>query len=185
MNSDSPLFIMRTCGMRPIAHFVDDIPDLFFVHDKDRNAYHTFQDALRLAIGHDAVHMEDDAVLCNNFYEKCLAEVLFHSDEVIQFFTRRKEDLTKGSRYMKGAGFSMNICFYIPASISKALYEYSYNWPRIKEHPTGYDLMMGDFFKENKIDYWAVVPNIVDHAEGKSCIDPRRSSKRQSLTFIK
>lgn len=45
--------------------------------------------------------------------------------------------------------------------------------------------MIADFLKLNKINYLNIVPNLVDHQCVKSRIDPRRSTKRQSLTFNK
>jgi hypothetical protein len=43
--------------------------------------------------------------------------------------------------------------------------------------------MMGDYFKQQKIRYWQHVPSLVQHAEGISLINPRRSGKRTSPTF--
>ena len=54
----------------------------------------------------------------------------------------------------------------------------------IKEHPNGTDAMVRDFLKDRKEKYWIHCPSLVDHRQGKSVIDPRRSSKRQSFTFV-
>ena len=129
------------------------------------------------------VHLEDDIVLCDNFYEKIINEIKKRPNDVIQFFSMRKDDLTVGSRYITGSKFCMNQCFYLPSGMSRELLEYGKTWKRIKEHPTGYDYLMADYFKEHKIKYWNVVPNLVDHFPMKSRINPRRSTKRQSFTF--
>ena len=52
-----------------------------------------------------------------------------------------------------------------------------------EENPNAMDFLVRDFLKDNKHKYWLVIPNLVQHQEGKSVIDPRRSSKRQSLYF--
>ncbi len=43
--------------------------------------------------------------------------------------------------------------------------------------------MVADFLKERHMRYYIHVPSLVEHRIGKSLIDPRRSSRRQSLTF--
>ena len=120
----------------------------------------------------------------NKIYKIAL-EIEKRPDDVIQFFSMRKDDLTIGSRYINGGRFCMNQCFYLPAGMSRDILDYMDSWGRYAEHPTGYDILMADFFKSRKIKYWNVCPNLVDHAQGKSRIDPRRSSKRQSFTFGK
>ena len=68
-------------------------------------------------------------------------------------------------------------------NMGPVMLDFSLKWPKLKDDPTGYDIMMADFFKMHKVKYWNVVPNLVDHKVMKSRIDPRRSSKRQSFTF--
>lgn len=159
------------------------IPHLEIIRDRKRHAMVTFYDALAAA-GEDAVvHMEDDAVLTSNFCTKIEAEISKRPHEVINFFSRVKDDLTKGARYRAGSSFNYNVCFYLPAGMSRDLLLYGPAWKRHKEHPTGYDLMMQDFFVKYGVDYWQVVPSLVQHAEGRSIINPKRSSQRQSKTF--
>lgn len=178
-------FIMRTVGEVDLSGYLKEIPDLIVVKDKKHNAYDTFQMALNQGLGGGAVHLEDDIILCNNFINRILEIINQHPSDVIQFFSMRKDDLTVGTRYINGSKFLMGQCFYIPEYLSLSLYAYSYNWERIKEHPTGLDTMISDFLKLNKINYLNIVPNLVDHQCVKSRIDPRRSTKRQSLTFNK
>lgn len=176
-------FLMRTVGEVDLSGYQEMIPNLMIIKDKTRNAYDTFQMALAQAYGSGAVHLEDDIILCKDFYNKITKIINEHPNDVIQFFSMRKDDLTIGTRYILGSKFLMGQCFYIPESLSKDLYIYSYNWERIKEHPTGLDTMISDFLKLYKISYLNIVPNLVNHKCLKSRIDPRRSSKRQSLTF--
>ena len=176
-------FIMRTVGNVDLSEYRGSIPNLIIVKDKTLNAYDTFQMALAQGCGNGTVHLEDDIILCKDFYSKITKIIDEHSNDVIQFFSMRKDDLTIGTRYISGSKFLMGQCFYIPESISKSLYIYSYNWERRKEHPTGLDTMISDFLKLNKISYLNIVPNLVNHKYLKSRIDSRRSTKRQSLTF--
>ena len=164
----------------------EQIPHLEICMDTTRNnysAYETFLNCLEMGAGDPVVHLEDDAVLCEDFITKIEAAISWHPRNVIQFFSMRKDDLRIGSRWQSGAKYMMNQCHYSPKGFDSSLLAYARVWPRLKEHPSGYDTMMGDFLKLNKAKYWNHVPNLVDHRIAKSMIDPRRSSKRQSLTF--
>lgn len=177
-------FVVRNAGERSVEHLKQEIPELIVIRN-GINAMEAFVDALD-AVGDDAaVHLEDDIELCNDFYEKIQKIISEHPDEVIQFFSMRKEDLTVGTRMITGSRFLMGQCFYLPKGMSKKILAYKYTWKRIKEHPTGLDTMVADYLKDNKLSYLNIVPNLVDHLPVKSLINPRRSSKRQSFTFQK
>lgn len=176
-------FIMRTTGELDLSEYFSVIPNLAVCCDVDRNAMHTFRNSLIMAGAGPCVNMEDDIILCTDFMHKIAEEIDKRPNDVIQFFSMRKEDITTGSRYINGGLFSMNQCFYLPSGMSKAILDYMDRWTRYDEHPTGYDILMADFFKENRIKYWNVCPNLVDHKVMQSRINKRRSSKRQSLTF--
>jgi hypothetical protein len=157
------------------------LPDAEWCIDKTQNAMDTFAAALQMA-GNDAcIHMEEDVILTNDFMLKIMAVINCKPNIVIQFFSMRASDVFIGSRF--DANFMMGQCFYMPPTYSKQLLEYKANWQGIEKHPTGLDTMLADFLKYRKEKYWIEVPNLVDHKVGKSMIDSRRSSKRQSLTF--
>lgn len=152
--------------------------------DTDRNgAMDNFLMALTFAGMEPALHMEDDIILTSNFAQKVEKAIRERPDKVIQFFSMREKDITVGSRYEPGSNFIMGQCFYLPYGYSKAILDYYRIWPRKQEHPTGLDLLVADWLKLTKQKYWIHVPSLVEHRVGKSAIDPRRSSKRQSKTF--
>lgn len=176
-------FIMRTCGDVNLQDYKNNIPNLIICNDTTQNAMDTFRKSLELTGDYACVNMEDDIILCDDFYNKILKEINQRPNDVIQFFSMRKDDITIGSRYINGSRFMMNQCFYMPKELSRKLRDYMDSWNKYQEHPTGYDILMADFFKDNKIKYWNVCPNLVDHKQQKSRINKRRSTKRQSLTF--
>lgn len=178
-------FIVMTTGEMDISELKKNIPELVIVRDTTKNAMDTFTKSLLASEGYPSVHMEDDIILCPEFYSRITQIIKAYPDTVIQFFSMRKEDLTIGTRFIEGSKFMMNQCFYLPAGMALKIVDYKSFWHRIKEHPTGYDLLMADFFHERKIKYLNIVPNLVDHKVCKSRINPKRSSKRQSLTFNK
>lgn len=190
-----PLFIMQTCKGREqyVIENKNKIPNLIVNYDDFEDpgvfcstAWKNYMRGLKIAGDEATVQMDDDIILCDNFYEKILNEINKRPNDVIQFFSMRKDDLTIGSRYISGARFMMNQCVYLPAGLAKKIYDFSKEYEK-NPHDTmvPIDLVMATYFKQKKIKYWNCVPNLVDHIEGKSAIDKRRSSKRQSLTFKK
>ena len=154
-----------------------------FCMDEKQSAIHTFVKSLVMSGEEPCIHMEEDVILTQGFYEKIHKVISEKPDSFIQFFSMRKKDLTEGSRWDNN--FLMNQCYYAPMGYSKMMLEYFPIWAseKIKDHPNGTDLMVCDFLKSRKEKYWIHCPSLVDHRIAKSAIDPRRSSKRQSLTF--
>lgn len=179
-------FIMRTTGDFDLSEYFAAIPGLQVCCDIDHSAMHTYANSLKMAGDAPCVNMEDDIVLCDNFYEKIQQEIERRPDDIIQFFSMRKDDLTIGSRYIPGYKYLMNQCFYLPAGMAAEILEFMPDWIKANEGIIGgTDCVTRDFFKMKKLRYWNVCPNLVDHKQVKSRIDPRRSTKRQSFTFVK
>ena len=152
--------------------------------DQKKSAIDTFLRSLMMAGNEPCIHMEEDVILTKDFYNKIHNAISERPKSFIQFFSMRKKDLTEGSRW--DGNFLMNQCFYAPDGYSKLMLDYFPKWAdkKIKDHPNGTDQMVCDFLKSRKEKYWIHCPSLVDHRIAKSTIDPRRSSKRQSLTFI-
>ena len=164
-----------------VSYLKKCLPNLEVCMDEKKDAMDTFVRAMYMAGDDPAIHIEDDIILTQNFYKKALSVIRDKPFSIIQFFSMRKADLTVGSRWDNT--FMMNQCHYHPPFYSKMIGDYSKVWHRITEHPYGYDTMMQDWLKGRKEKYWIHVPSLVEHRVAKSQIDPRRSSKRQSLTF--
>lgn len=141
----------------------------------------TFLRGLEIVGDSPTVQMQDDVILCDNFKKRALEEISKRPNTIIQFFSMRKADLEIGSRYDRN--FMMGQCYYLPRGYAKALLTYAKAWGRYDEHPSGDDVIIQDFIKALKLQYWIVVPNLVDHVEGVSVIDKRRSRMRKSKTF--
>lgn len=176
-------FIIRAVKERVgfIEYLQKHLPQAEWCYDRNRNAMDTFLEAMRMAGNDPVVHMEEDIVLTKNFVPKIEAAIAERPNEVIQFFSMRKDDLLKGSRYDRN--YLMNQCFYLPAGYSLAIHDYYQFWDDKEKHPTGTDNMICDYLRAGKEKYWIHVPSLVDHRVAVSMIDSRRSSKRQSLTF--
>tara|TARA_B110000503_G_scaffold12308_1_gene16748 strand:- start:3150 stop:3734 length:585 start_codon:yes stop_codon:yes gene_type:complete len=190
-------FIMMTCdGRKEFADYVKNkIPNLLISYDtftdpgKFKNtAYKNAQNAWKIAGDSPCVQLEDDVILCDDFINKINFAISERPNDVIQFFSMRKKDVTEGSRYEPGGNFLMHQCYYLPQGMAEKVYNYSIEFENEctqDEHISPNDLVTRYYFKKNKIKYWLHVPSLVDHRIAKSKIDPRRSSKRQSLTYKK
>ena len=132
------------------------------------------------------LQMDDDIILCDNFMSKALAVIEKHPNVIIQFFSMRKKDIEIGSRVESGSTFMMKQCYYLPAKVAADLRRYADGYYETMVHgDCGSDILMRDYFKSRGMKYLIHVPSLVNHAEAVSKINPRRSSKRQSLTFKK
>lgn len=135
----------------------------------------------------DLVYLEDDVIICRDFTKHL--NMLFRTlgrDTLIQLFSLKKTVI--GTKLMNGSTYCGNVGFFIPKEMRLELVKYFNEvWSKsqcYKDNPTAMDYLVRDFLKDNKYKYWLVVPNLVQHQVGKSVIDPRRSSKRQSKYFI-
>lgn len=149
-------------------------------------AFYNWQRSLKLVGDEATLQLEDDIVLCSNFLARVKLEIAKFPNDVIQFFSLRPKDLIIGSRWEDGGNFLMLQCYYLPAGMAKQIYEYSFQFLETTTYqysPT--DMCIREFLKKNRRMYYIVVPNLVDHIGFKSKINPKRTAKRQSKTFVK
>lgn len=172
---------------RELNNTYNELKDYVVIKDTGQGCIQAFIDCLEYDLDSDLLYFEDDAILCKNF-EARLNDVFNNlgQDKLIQLFSlKRVYDKTT---LMNGSTYCGNVCFYIPSKLRKEMAEYWHTtWSKSKcyeENPNAMDFLVRDFLKDNKYKYWLVVPNLVQHQDGKSVIDPRRSSKRKSLYFI-
>ena len=153
------------------------------VWDAERHAYQTFLDALWLAQGGAAIHLEDDVQLTAGWRDKAEAVIAAHPEQVIQFYSDRAADVTTGSRAEPGRTFLMGQCFYVPARLAGSLPAFAESWPGRAQDPTGIDLAVRAFLASRGESYWLHVPSLVQHRPWRSAISSRRTAPRTSRTF--
>jgi hypothetical protein len=179
-------YIVR--AMREREPFLDpiraELPALEVVWDRSHNAMETWLAAMDHAGNGAAVHLEDDILPTRGLLTKMATAVVAHPDHVIQFFSLRRSDRTLGSRWMAGGTFMMTQCFYLPPGYSAELSAYYPRWPRRHTDQQGFDTKLHDWLASRRERYWLHVPSLVQHRVEPSLIDPRRSSRRQSPTFV-
>lgn len=182
-----PKIIVRCHPARADFHryLADRLPnDAEFAVDADVRGHRwNFLRAMGMAGNGASLHMEDDAILAECFWPRILAAINEHPDSVIQFFSRRSDDIRIGSRWDYGRCFLGAVCFYMPAGYSAALIEHWPHWTDKDKHFDAVDLFVADFLKVRKEKYWIHIPSLVDHRQAVSVVDPRRSRFRQATLF--
>jgi len=193
LETNLPTFIVQTCkGRESYINYLNlNINNLIvnyddFISDNDiiTSVWKNYLRGWKLVGNNATVQMDDDIVLCKDFYNKILNEISKRPNDIIQFFSMRKNDIIIGSRYEAGSKFLMQQCYYLPKGLANELYIFAKEYEKtMNEKGCPTDIVMAQFFKQNKLKYWIVIPNLVNHRIGISMIDKRRSSTRQSLTY--
>lgn len=164
------------------------IPWLVRVYDKEKSSIHTQYLTFLEAKGRDAIYLEDDIELCDNFMEraeKAIEEL--GRDKIINFFSMRGKDIEVGTRLEPARSFLMTQAVYIPWSVSLWCAEMFSSWQYAVLNPNtkDCDVYIREYMIQNKLNYRIYVPNLVNHRQTVSMIDSRRSKFRQSKTFTK
>ena len=177
------LYVIRAVEERRpfVEETLKQIPDAVVYYDEFRDPMRSYLHVCENIIkGQPCVLMEDDIVLTSNFKEKAESVIERYPDTLINFFSLTKK--YTGPHWKKGRQYCMNQCEYFPEGFSLRVVEAYKTWPLKEKEPTAYDFLVGYAWGSNR---WYLVwsPSLVQHRQVKSIINPRRSSKRQSVTF--
>ncbi len=177
------LYVVRAVKERKA--FVDEIlkqiPDAIVYWDEYGNAMQSYLHVCKNIVGEQpAVLLEDDIVLTSDFRAKIEAVISQYPEILINFFSLSKKHTQP--HFKKGREYCMNQCEYFPAGFGRKVAEAYERWDKKETEPTAYDFLVGYAWGHSK-PYLVWCPSLVQHRQVKSIIDPRRSSKRQSVTF--
>ena len=124
-------------------------------------------------------------ILTEGFIDKAEAVIAERPHQIINFFSMRDLDISKGSRVDRQ--FMMAQCWYAPKYCCSYLREFYPYWKhRRLEWPNAVDLMVHDFIHAMRIRYWIHCPSLIQHRDRDSFIDETRGMRwgsRQSKTF--
>jgi len=176
-------YIVQKVPSRDTSHLEAAIPYLITVIEREGDPVKGFDQVLLKARDCSFVRLEDDIDLCDGFVEKIESAINLHPDKIISFFTLRKK-IDRPTMF-KGRNFCMFQCTYFPQGMARKIHGYYLQdiWPKKENNPKDPDSFLSDFLRETGTDYMIWHPSLVQHHECKSIIDPKRSSKRQSVSY--
>lgn len=135
-------------------------------------------DAMMKSPGEWVFHVEDDAIIGPSF--GAALDVLSSTDlDAVSFFSLRKRDPG-----LHRVPWSSAVCFAVRPNCMTGAEHYARRW--YKEHPEhkhASDLILRDWFREQKIRHSTYYPSLVQHRDGPSTLGGR-SSKRRSPTYV-
>jgi hypothetical protein len=175
--------IIQKVESRNIDNILEQIPNAIVHTDKTGNATLGFIHSLELGGDSDVLKLEDDIDLCDDFLNKVNEAIALYPNRVLTFFTLKNINETTE---LNGRTFCSSCAMFIPNKFVKGIIEFhKKGWNRIVEHPTGYDLMFGDYLSSIKEKYIIWNPSLIQHKQIVSVINPRRSKYRQAKNFKK
>lgn len=167
------------------AHLRSEAAPATVIWDRTHNPFDTWQTLLLDVGDRAAIVMEDDIVLTAGWRDKVELAIEEHRDALIQFFSLPRNADVMGSGWQPGRGYLMNQCHYLPPGMAANLLLHSSTWIQTHpDHPTAMDSCVADYLRVTGREYWLHVPSLVQHEKWTSEINHRRSSARQSRTFV-
>lgn len=149
--------------------------------DAHADPYEHFCRVLRQSGNVDTMHIEDDAILADQFMERASAVISNKPGSIVQFYSRFINDVRQGSRWERR--FVGGVGFFLPGWFAPIILRFLENWPRRDLNPTAWDVAIGHWLTQERREYWLQVPNLIDHRVGPSLVDPSRPMDRRSYTF--
>lgn len=178
------MYVIR--AVRERAEYVEEIlkqipQAIVYWDDEYHDAMKSYLHVCKNIVGDNpAVLLEDDIILTSNFTEKIERIINEYPEILINFFSLSKKHTAP--HFKRGREYCMNQCEYFPKGFARKVVEAYQVWPDREKEPNAYDYLVGYAWGYGK-PYLVWCPSLVQHREVKSIINPRRSSKRQSITF--
>ena len=163
-----------------VEYLCHHLPTAQVFWDDGVNPMATFFDCLT-ASEEGAFHFEDDATLSYDFLSDAQS-IIGNGLTPVQFFSRTKDDSTKGTRFRPGSSWMYNVGFWLPPGMGREIVAFHPSWKDRDVHRTGFDLLIAAYLQKAKVRYLNVVPSLVQHTPLTSTLG-KRSTARQSPLF--
>lgn len=169
----------------------NEIPDLFIYDTDNDDVFQKFINCFNVEDSYDGlVILEDDVLLCKDFYNKINSIIHENKTNVISFFEKPNSTKPLFTKYNKGYEFLYNQCNFYPIEYcslvnnSDTILEFKSNYfqkNKVWSAPT--DTYISFVLDKHNIKYLMKLPFLVQHLPFKSTLG-NRSSKRQTKHFI-
>jgi hypothetical protein len=129
---------------------------------KGLSAWEVLIESIKTAGRDNCVYLHSEASICNQFCEEVEAVISKNNKSVIQFFSKHKDDLQLGTRWVRSNTLWMGVCYYMPGKVSVSLLEYlteNLEAVKVSESP---EKWIGRYFHKSNIQYLNICPNLAD-----------------------
>lgn len=170
-----PKYYVRTIGTRKFDYSPLEYEILI---DKERTSGKHFLECLKYIQNEDAVLLEDDLELCDNFQKEIEKVISEHPNNIINFFTQPQKYFTSHLDDL----FQFNQCTYYPKGILKKvipLLEPKLGSGKFKF----YGACLHSALNEAKIPVYMYRPALVQHKDVKSILTTGRTAKYQTIYY--
>lgn len=158
-------YFLRTTNERKLDKSLEQIKYEKLI-DTEHKPVKSFIEQLEYISDYDAVFLEDDIELCNNFKERIEKAISEYPDRVINFFSQPMTYFTT----KEFQTFYFNQCTYYPKGIAKEL---ATIMRRIEEDNPGkyqYDVLESKALKELNMKHIQYRPCLIQHLDFKSLV---------------
>lgn len=149
--------------------------------DTERSSMRHFFKCLELIQDEDAVILEDDLELCDNFQEEIEKAIAEHPDYIINFFSRYRDFYTSHL----SDRFNSNQCTYYPKGSTIPIVEKYKEKYSNGEHRRYYSNYLDGILRRLGIPNYCYRPTLVQHKEIDSLLSPGKIYKEQTLYYKK
>ena len=168
-------FFVRTTLERKLDVSYNQI-DFELLIDTEHKPVESFISQLEQISTYDAVLLEDDLLLCNNFEEEIEEVIRNHPNEIIQFYTKPCSYFT--SHYSQT--FTYNQCTYYPKGVGMILANKMKLYNRAS---AGYDLIENEAIHKLRLYIYLYRPCLVQHMDDFSLIGKSKVYATDRITL--
>lgn len=172
-------YFVRTTNERTLDESFSQIEYELLI-DKEHRPVESFIKQLEQISDYDAVLLEDDVVLCENFKEEIEKIINQNKDYIINFFTKPNEYFT--SHYSQF--FVYNQCTYYPKGVGKILAN-QMRKDMLSMRGCGYDVIEMRSINKLKLVVYNYRPCLVQHKDVKSLISKSNSAGIRITPYFK
>lgn len=170
-------FFVRTTKERQLDSSYSQIGYELLI-DTEHKPTDSFIEQLEIISDYDAVLLEDDLILCDNFKEEIEKVINKYPHKIINFFTYPTHYfVTKETNI-----FCYNQCTYYPKGISSVVAQ---EMKKLRNKYNAYDTLENRALKELNMTHIAYRPCLVQHIDVNSFIQKQHhGGLRRSIYFI-
>lgn len=164
-------FYVRTTGERILHNSYNQINYTLLI-DKDHKPVDSFIKQLELIADEDAVLLEDDLVLCNNFEEEITKAVNENPETIINFFNHPLKYFTT---HKTCENFAYNQCTYYPKGLGRKV---AAKMNELRKSYHQYDTLENLALKVLHLTHVVYRPTLVQHIDYNSLIQKSSGNRR-------